>query len=133
MPVKFYVGFGVLLVFQNIYSTLVSDLKFLLMTFVTKTHASSKEKIPSSKGYLIANPTAYLFIPATCGFLTTPGDAESSQCLLLFISTNILTHQITENKQRRNLIELDISYCIGYTLSNRLKRLGLQILIDPHG
>ena len=117
MPVKFCLGFGVLLVFQNIYSTVVSDLQFLFMTSVTKKHASSKEKIPRSKGYLIANLTVYLFIPATCAFLTTPGDVGSSQCLLLFISADILTHQLSENKQRRNLTGLDISYCIGCILS----------------
>lgn len=74
MPVKFCLGFGVLFVFQHIYSTMVPDLKCLFMTSATKNHASRKEKIPRSKGYVIANLTAHLFIPATCGFLTAPHD-----------------------------------------------------------
>jgi len=68
------------------------------MTSVTKIHASSKEKIPRSKDYLIAKFTAYVFIPTTCGFLTRPGDGQSSQCLLPFVSAGILTQQLSENK-----------------------------------
>lgn len=76
-----------------------------------------------------ASLRAHLFKPAPHGFQTTPGGVGSSQCLLLFVSGDLLIHQLSEKKQKSNLNGLDKSYSIGYVLFIKPTE---KVSVDPH-